>query len=116
MFKIANFPLSLNKLLFQQWMSSDEENNEDIDNNFWKTPSEHTPEERMTIAKKTIKNAKQKQSSTTTSEKWNKKPKRKLVLFNPEGKAYNMNIPKVKFQLDDETDVDNIILDIAVKK
>ncbi|KAK2576916.1 hypothetical protein KPH14_005537 [Odynerus spinipes] len=89
---------------------NENEDEEAENERFWKQKSEHTPEDRIAIAERTLKMEEKKQASSDV-----KKP-RKFVpkLFNNEGKPYNMNYPKVPFKLNDEEDPDNIILDVSV--
>lgn len=50
----------------------------------------------------------------SSSAKNREKRVRKLV--NPEGRPYNMNEPKIRFNLDDESDPENLVLEIRTYK
>lgn len=78
---------------------------------FWNSTSYHTPEDRMEIAERVQKIEEKKNNSRKEEEK----PKTVIKLFNPKGKPYNVNQPKVAFTLNDE-DRENIILDVQVYK
>lgn len=95
-------------------MNFQEEEEDEENDKFWKTKSYHTPEDRMLLAQKTM-SLKEKHESSKTGKK-DKKPKTEVKLFNPAGRPYNMNQPKIPFDLDDEYDRENIILEVHVYK
>ncbi|KAL7304450.1 hypothetical protein TKK_0003245 [Trichogramma kaykai] len=89
-------------------VDSDEETDQ-----FWKSKSSHTPEDRVVIAKKRI----QQMSKYETRQAEKEAPQKRVQkFFNPAGKPYNINQPKVAFSFDDETDPDNIVLDVELYK
>lgn len=80
------------------------------DAKFWNAPSYHTPEDRVAIAKKAMERNEKNENKEEETKKYVPK------LFNPEGKAYNVNQPKVAFLLNDEDDRENVILEVALYK
>ncbi|XP_011499246.1 PREDICTED: protein tilB homolog [Ceratosolen solmsi marchali] len=88
------------------------EENEDDDAKFWSAPSHHTPEDRIAIANKIMKREKQQDNKHFEQQKKKYVPK----FFNPEGKPYNINQPKISFLLNDEDDREHITLDVAIYK
>lgn len=64
---------------------------------FWKKKSEHCPETRIDISNQ------QRKSNKLNDEKI-EKPKRTRKLFADCGRPYNMNEPRVPFQMSDEKD------------
>lgn len=81
------------------------------DEKFWGEPSYHTPEDRVLIAKKTMEREEKRQGKSE------KEPKKYVPkLFNPEGKPYNINQPKIPFRLNDEDDRDNVVLEVQLFK
>ncbi|XP_048506341.1 protein tilB [Athalia rosae] len=79
---------------------------------FWKSTSSHTPEDRVAIARENRKNKERKEKK----DDYDKTPKYVPKLFNSEGRPFNINQPKVPFRLDDESDREKVILDVAVYK
>ncbi|XP_019883745.2 protein tilB [Camponotus floridanus] len=77
---------------------------------FWKQPSYHTPEDRVAIAERSLKQ----QEMRNRSSNKNDCPKRVLKLFAPNGRAYNINQAKVSFKLNDEDDPNFIVLEVSV--
>ncbi|XP_015586664.1 protein tilB homolog [Cephus cinctus] len=91
-----------------------EKEDEEVENeNFWKSTSYHTPEDRLAIAERTLKiEEKRKKAQIQKTDE----PKRILKLFSPDGRAYNVNQAKVSFTLNDEDCRDNVILEVAIYK
>ncbi|XP_046419327.1 protein tilB-like [Neodiprion fabricii] len=88
------------------------EDDEERSEKFWKSTSSHTPEDRIAIARENRRNREKRERKDDEA----KKPKYIPKLFNSDGRPFNINQPKVPFRLDDESDRDKIILDIAVYK
>lgn len=68
----------------------------------------------MLLARKTMSLKDDHETKKASSRSKDIKPKRVLKLFNPAGKPYNVNQPKIPFELNDEFDRDNIILEVFV--
>ncbi|XP_076246128.1 touch insensitive larva B [Calliopsis andreniformis] len=88
------------------------QNEEEENEKFWKRTSRHTPEERVAIAERVLKQEEQKNKSN--NEKNRLKPVYVPKFFSPEGKPYNVNQAKVPFKLNDEEYHDRIVLEISV--
>lgn len=88
-----------------------EQDDESEDERFWKQPSYHTPEDRIAIAERFTRKQERK---TRSSNKRTDLPKRVLKLFAPDGRAYNINQPKIPFKMNDEDDPDFVVLEVAV--
>lgn len=87
------------------------QDDESEDERFWKQPSYHTPEDRIAIAERFARKQERKNCS---SDKRADLPKRVLKLFAPDGRAYNINQPKIPFKLNDEDDPNFVVLEVAV--
>lgn len=88
-----------------------EEDDEAENERFWKRSSYHTPEDRVAIAERSLK---QQEKRNRSSNKNNDRPKRVLKLFAPNGRAYNINQAKVSFKLSDEDDPNFVVLEVSV--
>ena len=92
-----------------------EENEDQEDEEFWKSKSYHTPEDRILLAQKTM-SLKEKHESNKSGKKKDEEGKKEVKFFSPAGKPYNMNQPKIPFDLNDEFNRDNIILEVHIYK
>ena len=90
-----------------------EVNSAEEDEEFWKSKSYHTPEDRRKIAQKIMEKEERKENS---KKKDPRKKKQEQKLFRRDGKPYNLNQPKVPFTFDDESDPNNIVLDVTLYK
>lgn len=77
------------------------------DEDFWKTTSEHCPETRMEISRRSRK--------SKGLDKENEKERKQVTLFNKDGRPLNVNQAKLNFKFTDE-DPEKFILDLAVYK
>lgn len=84
--------------------SESEEENEQ----FWKRITRHTPEERVAIAERASR-GEERRNQRKTEPRTVHEPK----FFSAEGKPYNVNQPKVPFELNDE-ERDVVVLEVSV--
>lgn len=93
----------------QQKLRISQDNTSELsDDDFWKSTSENCPETRVEIARRSSK-------SKGNAEVKEDKPKRRLLLFNKDGRPLNVNQAKLSFTFNDE-DPQQFVLDIAVYK
>ncbi|XP_045416982.1 dynein axonemal assembly factor 11 isoform X3 [Lemur catta] len=85
-----------------------DENEDDLE--FWNKPSLFTPESRLETLRHTEKQRK-KQEKLSERKKKVKPPR---ILITEDGKALNVNEPKLEFSLKDDEKRNQIILDLAV--
>lgn len=78
------------------------------DEEFWKSNSEHAPEVRVEMAKRSRKS----EDETNDADK---KQKRSVSLFNKDGRPLNVNQAKLDFKFNDE-DPKEFVLDIGIYK
>ncbi|XP_076630081.1 touch insensitive larva B [Colletes latitarsis] len=90
---------------------NDTEDEEEENEQFWKQPSHHTPEERIAIAERYQRREERRNRKNQRNEPRTYKPK----LFSPEGKPYNVNQPKVPFKLNDD-EYSCVVLEVTVYK
>ncbi|NWI10667.1 TILB protein, partial [Crypturellus soui] len=88
----------------QTWEETDDE-----DRRFWEEPTPYTPESRLE-AHRYIEERRAKDSIRESKKK--EKPLRTLI--TTEGKALNVNEPKLHFTLEDDEENNQFILDLAV--
>lgn len=91
-----------------------EEEEEEEDESFWNRTSRHTPEERVAIAERFMR--KEKRRNREKDRSVEPRTTYRLKLFDPQGKPYNMNQPKVPFKLNEERYSDRIVLEVALYK
>lgn len=81
---------------------------------FWSQVSEHSPETRLQIAAKVLKQQEEKQKGHSADSTG--PPKREYKLFNADGKPLNVNEAKIPFLLTEDDELNSLVLDIAVYK
>uniref|UniRef100_A0A8C6Z1C8 Leucine-rich repeat-containing protein 6 n=1 Tax=Nothoprocta perdicaria TaxID=30464 RepID=A0A8C6Z1C8_NOTPE len=86
-----------------------EENDDEEDRRFWEEPTPYTPESRLE-AHRYIEERRAKDSKRESKKK--EKPLRTLI--TADGKALNVNEPKLYFTLEDDEENNQFILDLAV--
>ncbi|NWX87548.1 TILB protein, partial [Nothoprocta ornata] len=86
-----------------------EENDDEEDRRFWEEPTPYTPESRLE-AHRYIEERRAKDSKRESKKK--EKPLRTLI--TADGKALNVNEPKLHFTLEDDEENNQFILDLAV--
>ena len=92
----------------------EENEEEEEDESFWNRTSRHTPEERVAIAERFMQ--KEKRRNREKDRNVERRTTYKLKMFDPQGKPYNMNQPKVPFKLNEEQYSDRIVLEVALYK
>ncbi|KGL75759.1 Protein tilB, partial [Tinamus guttatus] len=89
----------------QTWEETDEEE----DRRFWEEPTPYTPESRL----ETHRYIEEKRAKDSIRES-KKKEKPLRTLITTEGKALNVNEPKLHFTLEDDEENNQFVLDLAV--
>ncbi|XP_065485814.1 dynein axonemal assembly factor 11 [Caloenas nicobarica] len=92
----------------ETWRTAEDEDEED--RRFWEEPTPYTPESRLETHRYLEEKRRAKES--TRESKKREKPLRTLV--TAEGKALNVNVPKLNFSLNDDEENNQLILDLAV--
>lgn len=77
---------------------------------FWNKPSLFTPESRL----ETLRHMEKQRKAQEKSSEKKKKVKPPRILVTKDGKALNVNVPKLDFSLKDDEKHNQIILDLAV--
>uniref|UniRef100_A0A8C4T084 Leucine-rich repeat-containing protein 6 n=1 Tax=Erpetoichthys calabaricus TaxID=27687 RepID=A0A8C4T084_ERPCA len=83
---------------------------EESDKEFWEKPTQFTPESRIETHRHMEEKRKAKEAQSEATKK--KKPPRTLI--TADGRALNVNEPKVDFSLTEDDDQNQIILDLAI--
>ncbi|KAG2458180.1 TILB protein, partial [Polypterus senegalus] len=84
---------------------------EESDKEFWEKPTQFTPESRIETHRHMEEKRKAKEAQRFEATK-KKKPPRTLI--TADGRALNVNEPKVDFSLTEDDDTNQIILDLAI--
>ncbi|OPJ88383.1 dynein axonemal assembly factor 11 [Patagioenas fasciata] len=92
----------------ETWRTVEDEDEED--RRFWQEPTPYTPESRLETHR--YLEEKRRAKENTRESKKREKPPRTLV--TAEGKALNVNVPKLNFSLKDDEENNQLILDLAV--
>nr|XP_021154536.1 protein tilB homolog [Columba livia] len=92
----------------ETWRTVEDEDEED--RRFWEEPTPYTPESRLETHR--YLEEKRRAKENTRESKKREKPPRTLV--TAEGKALNVNVPKLNFSLKDDEENNQLILDLAV--
>ncbi|NWX04672.1 TILB protein, partial [Caloenas nicobarica] len=92
----------------ETWRTAEDEDEED--RRFWEEPTPYTPESRLETHRYLEEKRRAKESTRESKKK--EKPLRTLV--TAEGKALNVNVPKLNFSLNDDEENNQLILDLAV--
>ncbi|XP_043578629.1 dynein axonemal assembly factor 11 isoform X2 [Bombus pyrosoma] len=98
----------------EKQVNEEEEEEEEEDESFWNRTSRHTPEERVAIAERFMR--KEKRRNREKDRSVEPRTTYRLKLFDPQGKPYNVNQPKVPFKLNEEQYSDRIVLEVALYK
>lgn len=98
----------------EEEQEEEEEDDEEEDESFWNRTSRHTPEERVAIAERFMR--KEKRRNRQKDRSVEPRTTYRLKLFDPQGKPYNMNQPKVPFKLNEEQYSDRVVLEVALYK